>query len=367
MNTPNEINKQENKIDLLNLSKNGIAAFLDEIASPIGEPIASPAYRADQLFKWLYRGVDFDGMTNIPKSVRAVLAESAFVHYPEIVTRSISDDKETVKYLLRLRDGELIESVLMSYNHGYSLCLSSQAGCRMGCAFCASTMNGLSRNLQASEMLGQIITVQRDIFPEYDINNRISNIVLMGIGEPLDNYDNVVKFLRLVNLADGLNIGYRHISLSTCGIADKIYKLAELDLPITLSVSLHAVTDEERSALMPVNNKWGIRELITACGDYFRRTGRRVSFEYALISGVNDTPLHADKLARLIGTRQPHHVNLIPLNKVDGKQFERSSSGAVETFANRLKTHGINVTVRRRLGAEINASCGQLRYNKQSK
>ena len=337
-------------INILNFTKDELASFL--IAS--GEP----KYRAGQIFSWLHRGVDFHDMSDISKKTRDTLSVECYVDLPVVTEKYISSADCTIKYLFRLRDGEHIEAVFMRYKHGNSLCLSSQAGCRMGCKFCASTINGLSRNLEPSEMLGQIIAVQTDT------GERISNLVIMGIGEPLDNYDNVIKFLRIVNEEGGLNIGYRHISLSTCGIVDKIYRLADEDIPVTLSVSLHAVTDDERSAVMPVNNKWGIHELLQACTDYFKHTGRRISFEYALISGINDTPRHAVKLAEILKSALPgipFHVNLIPVNEVAERPFKRGTPSSVHDFTNRLKANNINATVRRRLGADINASCGQLR------
>lgn len=340
-------------MNILNLNKNELSAFL----TSIGEP----KYRSEQIFSWLHQGIGFNGMTDISKKTRDILNEKCYFGIPEIADKFISATDGTVKYLFRLRDGEYIESVLMRYNHGNSLCLSSQAGCRMGCKFCASTLNGLSRNLEPAEMLGQIIVAQKDI------GERIQNIVIMGIGEPLDNYANVIKFLRIVNEEGGLNIGYRHISVSTCGIVDKIYKLAGENIPVTLSVSLHAVTDNERTAIMPINNKWSIAELLQACSDYFRKTGRRISFEYALISGVNDTVNHADKLAGLLKSTLgniPLHVNLIPVNKVEECNFASSSGNSVNKFADRLKFNKINATIRRKLGADINASCGQLRKSK---
>lgn len=252
----------------------------------------------------------------------------------------------------------------MRYKHGNTLCISSQVGCRMGCRFCASTIGGKVRDLLPSELLGQIIAAQRDT------GERVSNIVMMGIGEPLDNFDNVVKFLRLVNREDGLNIGYRHISLSTCGVVPKIYDLAKIDLPITLSISLHAATDEKRSAIMPINNKWKIDELLSACVDYWRVTGRRISFEYTLISGKNDTPDDARELATLLkgafrGTDAPLHVNLIRVNEVKETGFKEGSAESANAFAASLERLGIVATVRRRLGIDVNAACGQLRRGRQ--
>jgi 23S rRNA (adenine2503-C2)-methyltransferase len=269
---------------------------------------------------------------------------------------------ETVKYLFELSDGNCIESVVMKYEHGYTICVSSQVGCRMGCRFCASTLAGRVRDLEAGEILGQIISAQRDL------GIRISNVVMMGIGEPLDNFDNVVKFLRLVNLPEGINIGYRHISLSTCGVVPGIYELAKLDLPITLSISLHASDDATRSEIMPVNRAWSIDKLLDACRDYYKVTGRRMSFEYTLISGKNDTVQSALSLAELLNSKlrsrkegMPIHVNLIPVNEVTESGFKSSDRASVKRFAATLESNGIRATVRRTLGSDINASCGQLR------
>jgi 23S rRNA (adenine2503-C2)-methyltransferase len=270
----------------------------------------------------------------------------------------------TVKYLFKLHDGACIESVLMKYKHGNTICISSQVGCRMGCKFCASTIGGRDRDLLPSELLGQIIAA------ELDSGERISNIVMMGIGEPLDNYDNVIKFLKLVNHPDGINIGYRHISLSTCGVVPKIRALAEVDIPITLSISLHAATDEKRSEIMPVNNKWKIAELLSACVDYYKVTGRRISFEYTLILGKNDTDADARELANLLknafrGTGAPIHVNLIRVNEVKETGFKKGSDESAHAFAATLEKLGVVATVRRRLGADVNAACGQLRRKAQ--
>lgn len=326
---------------------------LTELMKRLGEP----AWRAGQVIQWAWRGVDFENMTNLPLALREKLAGCAVIDLPKTEKKLISCADGTVKYLFRLSDGELIESVVMRYRHGNSICVSSQAGCRMGCRFCASYTRTAVRNLTVSEMLGQVITAQKDM------GERIDGIVLMGIGEPLDNYDNVVRFIKAVSAKEGLNIGSRHISLSTCGLADKIYRLAGENLQITLSVSLHACSDPERSALMPVNNKWNIDALLRACRTYFDKTGRRISFEYALIAGVNDTFAHAKKLAALLhdhfGRKAPFHVNLIPLNEVEGTDYIRSDSAA--RFARDLEGLHVNATVRRTLGPDIKASCGQLR------
>lgn len=316
-------------------------------------------YRIDQIFEWLHRGAAFDEMSNLPKKLREQLNETAYIALPEIVKKLTSKLDGTVKYLFRLGDGQCIESAVMKYKHGNTVCISSQAGCKMGCKFCASTGIGYVRNLLPSEMLGQVIMAQKDT------GERISNIVMMGIGEPLDNYDNVIKFLRLVSMQGGLNIGLRHISLSTCGIVDKIYRLADEALPLTLSVSLHQTTDKERSLLMPVNKKWNIDSLLTACRDYFQKTGRRISFEYAVIRGVNDNEEQADRLAALLKKylthEMPFHVNLIPVNPVEGTGFTEGDAKSMSLFIRTLESKGVNATVRRTLGSDINASCGQLR------
>ena len=323
--------------------------------------LSFPRFRADQLYGWLIKGATLEEMSNLPRDLKTVLEEKAVITLPKVCEKYTSRIDGTVKFLYELYDGQFIESVVMFYEHGVSICISSQAGCRMGCKFCASTLNGKDRDLLPSELLGQIIVAQREL------NCRISNVVLMGIGEPLDNYDNVLRFLHLVTSKDGLNIGARHISLSTCGLVDKIYMLAKEDLQITLSISLHASNDEARSAVMPVNNKWNIDALLRACADYFVTTGRRISFEYTLISGVNDSPEGAAELAALLKKYMkdmPLHVNLIPGNPVKERGFDRSGPERVQAFRNELTKRGVNATVRRHLGADINASCGQLRYKK---
>lgn len=338
------------KKDLLDLTK----AEVTELIMELGEP----KYRADQIYDWLHRGYDIPEMTNISKVLREKLAGVAFVTRPKILARAQSAVDGTVKYLFEMPDGQRIESVLMRYNHGNSICISTQAGCRMGCKFCASTLGGRVRDLSAGEILSQVLSVARDV------GERISNIVMMGIGEPLDNYDNVIKFLKLVGAPDGVNIGYRHISLSTCGVVPGIYALAKEDFPITLSISLHSTNDEERSELMPVNRKWGIDELLTACRSYFDTTGRRISFEYTLISGQNDDIPHAEALAKLLKKyfgKLPFHVNLIPVNPVKERGFNHGNTREIKAFCDRLISIGINATVRRHLGGDIDASCGQLR------
>lgn len=314
-----------------------------------------PKFRAKQVYGWLQAGVpSFEEMSNIPKTLREALTADYFIPGCQIERKQVSALDGTVKYLFRLYDNELIEAVVMKYHHGNSICISSQVGCKMGCTFCATGMAGFTRNLLPAEMLSQIHTAQADV------GERISNIVLMGMGEPLDNYDNVLKFLRLVTEEGGLNIGYRHISLSTCGIADHIYRLAEEKLQLTLSVSLHAPNDAIRSRTMPVNRKWNMESLLKACKYYSDLTGRRISFEYAMIDGVNDSDQCAHELARRIRGILCH-VNLIPVNNVTGAGYRKSSQKTLRRFSDILESHGFTVTVRRTLGSDIEASCGQLR------
>lgn len=316
-----------------------------------------PAFRGKQLFQWLSRGAaSTDELTDQPKALRAKIDQEGGLFPLTVARKQVSKLDGTIKYLWRLADGNCIETVLMSYHHGNSVCISSQVGCAMGCAFCASTIGGKVRNLTAGELLAQVAFTQKDA------GLPISNIVLMGIGEPLDNYDQVRRFLTLVNHPAGLNIGMRHISLSTCGLIKGIDRLAEEGLQLTLSVSLHAPDDETRSALMPVNRGTGVEALLAACRRYFAKTGRRISYEYAVIEGVNDTPRHAALLAdRLEGTVA--HVNLIPLNHVQESPLKPSTH--VAAFQRQLEKRGITATVRRRLGSDIDASCGQLRRKAQ--
>ena len=325
---------------------------LEEIAGALRE-MGEPAFRGKQVFTWLHRGASsFDEMTNLPKPLREKLAASFLITVPKVACKQVSRLDGTAKYLWELGDGNCIETVLMHYHHGNTVCISSQVGCRMGCAFCASTIGGKVRNLTPSEMLDQVL------FTQLDSGETISNIVLMGIGEPLDNLDTVLRFLELVNHPEGLNIGMRHISLSTCGLTEKIDKLADYQLQLTLSVSLHAPDDETRSRIMPVNRGIGVEKLFAACRRYFEKTGRRISYEYAMIDGVNDADWQADLLARhLKGT--PGHVNLIPLNHVEESPLKPSRR--VAAFQRRLESHGVTATVRRKLGGDIDASCGQLR------
>ena len=322
-----------------------------------------PKFRAKQIFEWMYKGADFPEMSNLPQKMRSELSEKACVRIPIVAKKLVSSLDGTAKYLFELSDGHYIESVLMHYKYGFTICISSQVGCRMGCRFCASTIDGKVRDLLPSELLGQIIAASKDS------GERISHVVMMGIGEPLDNYDNVIKFLKLVNMQDGLGISYRNISVSTCGIVPKIAALAEEELPITLSISLHAVDDDTRSEIMPVNNAYGVAELLCACNSYFEKTGRRISFEYTLINGKNDSRDEAEKLARVLKKymKCPVHVNLIPLNPVAEREYKTVDRQNAILFASTLNRHGINATVRRTLGPDINASCGQLRRQNSQK
>lgn len=333
------------KIDILSLTFSELSQQL--------EAMGEKKFRARQIYDWLHvkKVTDFSEMTNISAQKRAEFSEKFYINLLKIKKRLVSSIDNTVKYLYGLEDGEAVESVLMEYKHANSLCISTQVGCRMGCRFCASTIAGWVRNLTPSEMLGQIYETERDS------GRQVGSIVLMGIGEPLDNFDNVVKFLQILN-SDGEGMSLRHLSLSTCGVVDKIYKLAELRLGITLSVSLHAATDEKRSEIMPINKRFDLKQLMKACDDYFAATGRRISFEYSLIEGVNDTDESADELIALLGGKNCH-VNLIPINEVKERDFRKSRS--VERFRSRLERAGINATVRRTLGADISAACGQLR------
>ena len=332
-------------IDLKSMTLEELTAWLQEQ----GEP----AFRGKQVFRWFYRGAtSFGEMSDLSKPLRQKLEEQCFLSKPKVARKQVSALDGTIKYLWELADGNCIETVLMRYKHGNTVCISCQVGCRMGCAFCASTLAGKVRDLTPAEMVDQVL------FTQIDSGEPISNIVLMGIGEPLDNYDTVMKFLTLVNHPDGVNIGMRHISLSTCGLVDKIDKLAQRGLQLTLSVSLHAPDDETRSKIMPVNRGIGVERLMDCCRRYFQTTGRRISYEYAMIDGVNDSDQQADRLASLLkGT--PGHVNLIPLHDVEESPLKPSRR--VAAFQKRLESQGVTVTVRRKLGGDIDASCGQLR------
>lgn len=332
--------------DLYSMTKNE----LTELVCLLGEK----PYRGKQVFTWLYRGVQsFEDMTDLSKAFRAKLAEGCRMALPAIQKKQTSSDG-TVKYAFRLSDGEIIESVVMQYHHGNTICVSTQAGCNMGCRFCASTLGGKARDLTAGEMIGQIMAAQQDL------SCRISNVVLMGMGEPLDNLEQVLKFMEIANSEEGLFIGYRHFTLSTCGLCDKIDILAEKQLPITLSVSVHSPFNPERSEMMPVNKKYPLETLAAALREYQAATGRRISLEYALIQNKNDTPAHAAALMQLFAGLQ-YHVNVIPVNQAR-EGFQKSSRENVRRFLDCFARKGIPATARRELGADISAACGQLRH-----
>lgn len=339
--------------------KKDILSLLPEELEKELQALNEPKFRAGQIFSWLHRGVrDFDQMSNLPKPLREKLKDTYALYQPRVLRKQVSQLDGTIKYLWELADGNAVETVVMQYKHGNTVCVSSQVGCRQGCAFCASTIGGLVRCLLPSEILDEVL------FSQLDSGLSISNIVLMGIGEPLDNFDNVMRFLELVNHPDGMHIGMRHISLSTCGLIERFDDLADRDLQLTLSVSLHAPDDETRSRLMPANRGRGVEKLMDACRRYYERTGRRISFEYAMIDGINDTEHHARLLAKEAKSLAAH-VNLIPLNHVEERQFRPSTSGHMKAFIKILEEEGVNVTVRRRLGSDVDASCGQLRRKMQ--
>ena len=327
---------------------------LPELTETLKE-LGLPAFRGKQVYTWLHKGVrSYDGMTNLSKDLRALLAEKYPICAPEVVRKQESKKDGTIKYLWKLSDGNCVETVLMRYNYGNTVCISTEVGCRMGCAFCASTIGGLVRRLEPFEMLDEVL------FTQIDSGLPISRIVLMGIGEPLDNFDNVLRFLELVNSEEGMNISMRHISLSTCGLVPKIDELAKRKLQISLAISLHGPNNEIRSKVMPVNKAYPIEELLDACRRYFDATGRRIHFEYAMIDGVNDSTEHAKELLRRL-KGLPAHFNLIPLNHVEESPLKPSSRAAVAAFQKTLEDGGITATVRRTLGGDIDASCGQLR------
>ena len=341
-------------MNLKSLTQPELAAILKELGQP--------AFRAKQVYTWLHKGVrSYEEMTNLPKSLRDRLAESYPIHAPQVLRKQESQRDGTIKYLWELSDGNCVETVLMRYHYGNTVCISTEVGCRMGCAFCASTLGGLVRQLEPFEMLDQVL------FTQVDSGLPISHIVLMGIGEPLYNFDNVMRFLELVNSPDGMNISMRHISLSTCGLVPKIDELAKQKLQLTLSVSLHAPNDEIRNQIMPVNKAYPTQELLDACRRYYQSTNRRISFEYAMIGGVNDKPEHAQELLRRL-KGLPAHFNLIPLNHVEESPLKPSTRAAVAAFQKTLEDGGVTATVRRTLGGDIDASCGQLRrkYTKQN-
>lgn len=337
------------------MNQTGISSYTEPRLVELVKEMGQPAFRAKQLFKWLHekQARAFCEMTDQPKGFLAALEERFFIETLETERRQQSKDG-TVKYLFRLPDGNCIETVLMRYSYGNTVCVSTQVGCRMGCRFCASTQGGRVRNLTAGEIANEVYAAARDT------GERVSHVVLMGIGEPLDNFDNVMDFLSIISSPNGVNIGMRNISLSTCGVVPMIYKLAERHLGLTLSVSLHAPTDEMRSSMMPVNDAYPVKQLIRACRDYQQETGRRVSFEYSMVNGVNDSPETARRLAQLI-KGMGAHVNLIPINPVDGSPYSATDAANVKRFQTLLTELGVNATVRRRLGTDISAACGQLR------
>lgn len=338
------------------MDKSDIMSFdMNEICSEVAK-IGEKSFRAKQIYEWLHVKLasDFDEMTNLSKDLREKLKANYIINMPKIVEIYKSKIDGTRKYLFQLQDGSIIESVLMKYKHGNSVCISSQVGCRMGCKFCASTIDGLERNLLSSEMLGQIYAIQKDL------GERISNIVIMGSGEPFDNFDNFIKFIELITSEHGLNISSRNITVSTCGLVDKIIQLADMKLQITLAISLHSPNDELRRTIMPIANKYGINQIIDACRYYFEKTGRRITFEYSLIEGVNDSEVQANELIELVKGLNCH-INLIPVNPIKERDYRHSSKEYIKKFQNILEKNRINATIRREMGADINAACGQLR------
>ena len=337
----------ENKKALKNFTEAEMKEFMKEI----GEK----AFRGTQVYSWIYKGAKtFDDMKNIPKSLREKLEEVSYIGNIDIELKLESKDGKTKKYLFLLNDGNIIETVMMDYDSRVTVCVSNQVGCRMGCRFCASTMDGLVRNLEPWEILDQIMKIQEDT------GKRVSNLVLMGSGEPLDNYDNTKQFLKIVNDENGLNIGYRHITLSTCGIVPKIYELSDLEIPINLAISLHSPYDDKRKEIMPVANKYSINEILDACRYYIKKTNRRVTFEYSLIKGVNDGKKEAESLAALL-KGMLCHVNLIPINEVDERDFKKPDKAFIYKFRDYLEERNIPATVRISMGSDISGACGQLR------
>ncbi|MPQ42449.1 23S rRNA (adenine(2503)-C(2))-methyltransferase RlmN [Clostridium tarantellae] len=334
-------------INILDLSLSDLQAWMKENNES--------AFRAKQILSWIYKNIfEFKDMKNIPKTLQNKLEENFYVGIPKVIECLTSKEDGTMKLLVAFKDGNIVECVIMRYKHGNTICISTQVGCRMGCKFCASTLEGMKRNLTSGEILAQIIIAQKLL------NERISNIVLMGSGEPLDNFDNVMKFLEIVNADYGLNIGQRHITLSTCGIVPKIYEMADKEMQVTLAISLHAVSDEKRKQIMPIANKYSIKEILEACEYYIQKTKRRVTFEYSLVSDVNDTLEDAKSLGALL-KRMLCHVNLIPVNEIKENSFKKSSKKDIDKFLKTINTYGIEATIRREMGSDINAACGQLR------
>lgn len=336
------------RIDIRSLNYQELLAEVEKL----GEKI----FRGKQIYEWLHKKavLDFGEMTNLSKALREKLKDNFYIAQTQIIEKLESKDSCTTKFLFALQDGKVIESVWMKYKHGNSVCISSQVGCRMGCNFCASTLDGLERNLSVSEMLGQIYAIQNMK------KERVSNIVVMGTGEPLDNYDNLVKFVRMLTDEYGYNISQRNITVSTCGLVEKVHKLAQEKLQITLAISLHASNDKVRKTLMPVANKYSIAEIMDVCKEYYELTGRRISFEYSLVKGVNDSQEYAEELGHLLRHKNCH-VNLIPVNPIKERNYKDSDTGFVKNFKLTLERFGINVTIRREMGRDIDAACGQLR------
>lgn len=338
------------------MAKKDIASYSFEELKAEMEELGEKAFRAKQIYEWLHKKLadDFEEMTNLSKPLREKLDERYEIRRVEVERRQISQIDGTNKFLFCLNDGNMVESVLMKYKHGNSVCISSQVGCRMGCRFCASTLDGLERNLTPSEMLRQVYQIQKIT------GERVSNIVIMGTGEPLDNYDNFVKFVHMISDEHGLNISQRNITASTCGIVPNIRRLAEENLQITLALSLHGSNQEKRRSLMPVANKYELSEVLLACDDYFEKTGRRITFEYSLVHGINDTPEDAGELTGILKHRNCH-LNLIPVNPIKERNYEKPDKKSAENFKNKLEKNGINVTIRREMGSDIDGACGQLR------
>ena len=333
---------------------------LEEITAAL-RAMGEPSFRGKQVFTWLHRGItDFDEMMNIPKSLREKLRAEYYITVPTVARKQVSKLDGTIKYLWELSDGNCIETVLMSYHHGNTVCISSQVGCRMGCRFCASTIGGKTRDLTAGEMLDQIYRIQKDI------GERVSNLVMMGTGEPLDNYNNAVKFIRMLSDEHGLNISQRNITLSTCGIVPRMRQLADEGFQITLALSLHAPNQEKRKALLPIAGKYEIHETVDACRYYYEKTGRRITFEYSLVGGQNDSKEDAKQLYELIHGINCH-VNLIPVNPVKERSYVQSERKVIVEFKNKLENCGINVTIRREMGRDIGGACGQLRKSYMDK
>lgn len=338
-----------------NVEKKDIQSMDLQELTQFVEELGEKKFRAKQLYQWMHQKLvsDFGEMTNLPEKFRSLLAENAEVHTIQMMEKQTSKDG-TVKFLMELSDGNTVESVLMKYHHGNSVCISTQVGCRMGCRFCASTVGGLHRNLRTSEMLGQIYEIQKIS------GERVSNVILMGIGEPLDNYENVIRFIRMISGEEGLHISQRNLTISTCGLVDQIRRLMQEDLTITLAISLHAPNDALRQEMMPIAKRYSISQIIEVCREYIAHTKRRITFEYSLIEGKNDLPEHAEELARCLHGLNCH-VNLIPLNPVRGRMGERSKRKNVLDFQSVLEKHHINATIRREMGSDIDAACGQLR------